>query len=93
MGVGIALLAVPSLPAGDSGLELLNNGGFEAGLRDWQQACASPSCGTVDASGHRPRTGEKGLTLSCTHDGWTSLQPRAAPAGGSHEVVQVSRSS
>ena len=56
--------------------ELLTNGGFEEDLRAWHQACASPSCGAVKTNAPAHRSGNSGLSLSCTADSWTSLQLR-----------------
>jgi len=69
----LVALAVASAPAGG---ELLTNGGFEEGLRAWNQACTSPSCGAVKTNAPTHRSGNSGILLSCTADSWTSLQLR-----------------
>jgi hypothetical protein len=69
------LVAVAATSAPTTGGELLTNGGFEDGLRGWNQACTSPSCGAVtNVATHR--SGNSGLSLSCTADSWTSLALR-----------------
>ena len=81
-------VAAASAPAGG---ELLTNGGFEDGLRGWSQACTSPSCGAVtNAPTHR--SGNSGLSLSCTADSWTSLalrQPLPNPLPSGHLSLQA----
>ena len=69
----LVAVAAASAPAGG---ELLTNGGFEDGLRGWSQACTSPSCGAVKTNAPTHRSGNSGLSLSCTADSWTSLALR-----------------
>ena len=79
-------VAAASAPASAAGGELLANGGFEDGLRGWSQACTSPSCGVAKPHANAARSGNSGLSLSCTADSWTSLAlrqplPNPLPSG------------
>ena len=73
--IACALASVGSVPTsgGGPGLELLDNGGFEDGLRGWQHHCHSPSCGAFEAAS-QARSGRSGLSLSGGTDAWTSLE-------------------